>query len=440
MTNLGSYSTVYTLIMAVVIDHFQALKEQYPTWPELKEFLTSNRLRVVEPDNTSNLAVIRYVKGESDLVKYGHFRSVVWNTVDNSPVCVAPVKSSDEHIPPLLIPFASVQDFVDGVMLQAFVTQKEPTVLRLATRTQIGAMNTFYSQKTFGEMFTECLLSTPVRTQDMLLMHLRELMSTTSSTAVFASFVIQHPDHRIVVKVESPDLNMVHLGTVSASGKVAIMEQSVEWPSPLRRLQIPTYPMKMFKDEEEIKLLMRRTAVQNGFRWQGLVFKDGTGSRWRMRSTGYTTLRTLRGAEAKSVDRFLRLRREGKVVEYLKHYSEDRAEFWNFETQLRARTNDILLAYNAVHKAHLMKFAELPQGYKPGVHLLHVTYLTVLREQKLKVTLGDAIRTVNGLKEFEQRRLIEMEAFKAPEAPKAVIDCECSQPCETSSAKVESTQ
>ena len=424
----------------VNIDYFENLKEHYGTWPELKAFLTSKHIRVVEPAVLSsepeylqgNLAVLSYVKGKTDLSEVSQtsmdfFRSVVWDTVDNRPVCVAPLKAVDGQ-PPLHTQFTSVQDFVDGVMLNVFVTAKEPSVLRLATRTHLGGMNSFYSKKTFGEMFTECLTATPVRTKDMLLMHMREVLTTTNSTAVFASFVLQHPDHRIVAKVESPDLNLVHLGTVNASGTVQVMEQAPEWPSALRRLQIPTYPVKMFTNEEEVKQLMRRTAVQNGFRWQGLVFKDGTGSRWRIRSTGYTTLRSLRGGEAKSVDRFLRLRKDGEVVEYLKHYSEDRKEFWDYETLLRARTNDLLTAYNAVHKGHTMKFAELPAGYKPGVHLLHVEYLSVLREQKLKVGLGNAIKIVNGLKEFEQVRLIGTEAFVPPVVPVAVSEEQKAEP------------
>jgi hypothetical protein len=245
-------------------------------------------------------------------------------------------------------------------------------------------------------------------------MHLRETMSEANATSAFASFVLQHPEHRIVEKLHSPDLNIVHVGTVNSVGTVVLCEHSSEWLPPLRRLQIPSYPVKLFHTDEDIQSLMRRTAVQNGFRWQGLVFKDGVGGRWRMRSPNYMMLRTLRGAEANPVDRFLRLRSEGKVTDYLKHYGDERKDFWDYETALRERTANALVAYVAVHKAHRIKFNELPVEYKPVVHLLHVEYLNTLRAQKQTVQLSHAIRIVNSLKTFEQRRLISAEPFAMP--------------------------
>jgi len=400
--------------MSIVLNHFENLRNRFPVWSELNAFLKSpegGSLRVIESGEP--YVIIRYVKSESNFNVAGTdlFRSVVWDTVNNRPVCMAPQKANNGGVP-LNTELTNIQDFLDGVMIQAYVTSSEPTVLRLCSRTKMDANTGFYSKKTFAEMFAECLATTPVRTSDALLMLLRETMSNAEAGSAFASFVIQHPEHRIVQKLHMPDLNIVHVGTVSSTGTVNLMESSSEWLAPLRRLQIPSYPIKMFHSEEDVQSLMRRTAVQNGFRWQGLVFKDGTGARWRMRSSSYMLLRNLRGAEAKSVDRFLRLRSEGKVTDYLKHYADERKEFWEYETSLRDRTADSLVAYSAVHKAHSMKFSELPLEYKPVVHLLHVEYLNSLRPKKQSVQLSTAINVVNKLKDFEQRRLISAQPFK----------------------------
>jgi hypothetical protein len=222
------------------------------------------------------------------------------------------------------------------------------------------------------------------------------------------------------------------MGTVDANGQVTLFEQASAWPSELRRLQVPRYPVKSLRSEQELTDLMRRTAVQNGFRWQGLVFKDGSGARWRLRSPSYTMMRTLRGAEAFPVDRFLRLRREGKVLEYLKHYSEERKTFWDYEQTLRARTADVLAAYEQVHKAHALKFADLPAEYKPAVHLLHVKFLEELRQKGYKVILRNAVQVVNDLKDFEQKRLMGAAAFVAPVAEDTEEAC---SPEETASTE-----
>ena len=404
--------------MVVNINHFETLRERFPEWSNLEKHLTSKEggaLRVVAAsEGTPGLRVIRYVDGSSQSAGTGLFRSVVWDTVENRPVCFAPPKAK-EGSPPLQTAFSSVEDFLDGVMVNAFVCLSEPTVLHIATRTQLGGNNTFYTEKTFAQMFDDGLASTPVRTREILLMHLREAMNTAGSTSAFASFVVQHPDHRIVTKLVSADVHMVHMGTVSETGAVTLLEQSSQWPAPMRRLQIPRYPVKAFHSESEMTDLMRRTAVQNGFRWQGLVFKDGLGTRWRLRSTPYMAVRSLRGSEATPVERFLRLRRDGKVKEYLRTFGEERQTFWDLETKLREQTQVAFKAYEAVHKSHAMKFADLPVGYKPAVHLLHVEYLGSLRAAKRSVQPGNAIKVVNDLRNFEQRRLLEAPALVVPE-------------------------
>ncbi len=405
--------------MSFTLDYFSTLRDQYPTWAEMKEFLEAQGLRIVDSNNGESFVVVRAVKGVSKEPAAGQFRSVVWDTVSNRPVCYAPPKANQGQ-PPLHTEFAVVQDFVDGFMVNAFIVSADPTTLRLATRTALGAENKFYSEKTFATLFDEALGATPVRTREALTMHLREFMGEAS--AAFVSFVVQHPEHRIVAKPASPDLHIVHMGTVDAAAVVSVAEAAANWPAPLRRLFPTRYPVKKFHSEQEVADLMRRTAVANGFRWQGLVFKDGSGARWRLRSPSYTMMRTLRGAEAVPVDRFLRLRREGKVLDYLKHYGEERKPFWDYEQTLRARTADVLAAYEQVHKAHTLKFAELPAEYKPAVHLLHVKFLEELRAKGYKVILRNAVDVVNHLKDFEQKRLLGAEPYvpaPTPEAPAA---------------------
>lgn len=431
--------------MTYTLNHFQTLCETYTTWPQLKQFLESHaggNIRIVESEDSPGFAICRYVKGESDLRgPAGLFRSVVWDTVACRPVCFAPAKAAFGP-PPLATPLASIEEFVDGCMMQAFVTKADPTKLQIATRTQLGGANTFYGKKSFRDMFEECLAGTPIRTTEALLESMHGALG--DADAVFASFVLQHPDHRVVAKIVSPDLHMIHLGTVAGDGSVAINEQSAAWPVALRRLQVARYPVREFADEAEIYDLMRRTAVQNGFRWQGLVFKDGAGKRWRLRSTSYTMLRGLRGSEATTQERFLRLRKEGKVVEYLKHYGQEqsggvdeRAQFWGLEQQLRKCTTAVYEAYNAVHKAHTLKFAQLPAAFQPAVHLMHVEYLTTLRPKKGNVQLSVAIQIVNGLKTFEQKRLLaaDLEAFSTLVAAAALTSLSTAAPAAAQSAE-----
>lgn len=402
--------------MNVPMNEFQRLRSIYPDWSSLKGFLVSEaNLRIIESEDVPGLAIVRYVADKSKMdcksIDMSFFRSIIVNTETNNVVCVAPPKAQAD-LPPLNVEIQQVEDFVDGCMIQVFL--QADGEMRLATRTQIGAKNTFYSKKSFADLFEEGLNATPIRSLDALKSILSERLTSLGASAVFASFVIQHPEHRIVMKYRTPDVNLVHFGWSTHDGSVTLEENADAWAPPLRRLQISRYPInedstiKSFTAVEEIHALVRRAAVVGGFCWQGLVFKDGSGKRWKVRSKSYLYLRALRGGEALPVERFLRLRKDGKVVEYLKHYGEEREAFWGFETALRAKTNDVLKAYEDVNKTHSKTFAELDAAYKPGVFMLHNYYLTSLRpEKKGSIRLNDAIRVVNAMKPFEQRRLLE---------------------------------
>ena len=125
-----------------------------------------------------------------------------------------------------------------------------------------------------------------------------------------------------------------------------------------------------------------------------------------MRNENYLTLRALRGSEATDQERFLRLRSENKIVEYLKHYSEDRQNFWNLEQTFRAATKTVFDSYCEVHKAHSKKLADLSKAIQPCVFRLHALYLSDLKPKNESVKMKDAVELVNKMASFEQKRLL----------------------------------
>ena len=400
-----SIASVNNNRMSYTVSYFETLRSRFPTWSELSEHLKSEGLRIVE-NTESSLVVIRYVKGTPDLAL---FRSVVWDTVSNLPVCMAPPMAQNGD-PPCQVQLSATEDFVDGVMVNAFVTNG---ALQLATRTTLGANNHFYSEMSFADMFSDAISNTAMKGLNGLMEIMEAARVDCGAVSCFASFVLQHPEHRVVAKVEEATAYVVQMGYVSETGAIKICERSTNWPQAFGRLQVHSYATRRFA-ENEAKQMLQRTAVQRGWRWQGLVFKDGNGGRWRLRSSTYQALRTLRGNEARAEDRFLRLRASKQVMEYLKHYSEDRDVFWGFEQSLRAKTEDVLKAYTAVHKARSLTFKELAVEYKPAVFLLHKLWLDELRPKGFVVRAFEAARTVAGLRDFEQKRLMAAAPFVEP--------------------------
>ena len=424
--------------MSFSVSYFKTLCEKYSNWAEMKAYLESEKLRVLEEDGT---AVIRYEKAQDTSDSVGAWRSVVWDTAKNVPVCVAPFRAK-EGLPPTGVKLSSTEDFVDGFMVNAWLSGSN---LQVATRTKVGGDNTYYSEKTFRQLFEEAVAASPLKTMEALRVALAAVLADVSGgMSAFASFVVMHPEHRIVAKVASPKLYVVHTGYSDEQGAVQIAERSVNWPEAFAKLQISSYPQRQFKEEEDVKAFLESTAAERGWRWKGLVFKDGQGGRWRMCSATYLKLRQLRGSEATGLERFFRLRAQRNVVDYLKHYTEERDQFWQYETEMRQKTADVLAAYVDVHKAHAVKFKELPEAMRPAVFLLHNLWRDKLREKGFAVRLQNAITVVNGMRGFEKKRLMDCapyqavskrgEAVEGEVVEGEVVECEGAEVVEVESA------
>jgi len=145
--------------MSISKQEFKTLREKYPSWLEMKAHFESEeggKLRVVEQGAH---AVVRYEKNEVAAAADAVFRSVVWDISANLPLCVAPFRAN-EGLPPVNTVFSAVEEFVDGFMVNAWVAGGE---LHISTRTRIGGENKFYSDKTFGEMFADCVKNSTLR-------------------------------------------------------------------------------------------------------------------------------------------------------------------------------------------------------------------------------------------------------------------------------------
>jgi hypothetical protein len=399
--------------MSYSISDLSNLKQEYPTWDALRTYLEAEQFRIV---NDGRYAILRYVKSKTSKQNpnLSWLRSVVWDTHLHLPVCVAPPKAEASEIP-TGNQSLTIQEFLDGTMVNCFRTVDDPTTLHLATRTQLGANGTFYSTRPFSALFDDALKEMALTREDILAM----LPSPTpEQPASFASFLLQHPEHRIVARIWKPKLYAVHIGTVQNDG-VLTMVETLNTTHP--KLAISPYPMTGFSTTTDLNAYFESLCATKGWFFQGLTFKDSAGHRWRLRNPKYELLRNLRGGEAKDMDRFLRLRKEGKVKEYLIHFPENRDSFWYLETKLRSATEQIYQSYQTVHKLRLQPLSQLSKELQPFVFRLHSHYLNTLKPRNEVVHKKDAVEIVNSAATFELRRLLTMATPPAGDEPAPIL-------------------
>lgn len=368
--------------MSYTINTFASLIQTYPTWNELYKYLTSvegGSLRIVE---RAGFAVVRYVKGKSDMTKehVRQFRSVVWNMRTNRPVSVAPVKAEKSGDEPPAHTDVLYTEFIDGSMINVYADSSQHKGYQIASRTQITANSSFYTKTTFADMFQQAVK------QGHVVFDLSE--------GEFVSCVVQHPENRVVVPVKKPRVWITQYGRIDAEGVVTVFTDAAAWPEKFMIHAPARYSLA------EVK------ALKDTYEKKGYVIQERDGSRrWRRLHDEYEAVRALRGAESDSLERFLRLRKDGKVKVYLSYYKEESQVFWGYEKTLRDRTQQLGDFYTRVKKLKDMQLRVVPFEFRQHVYALHGQYLKSLPSPK-SIDKPTIIEYVNLLNVEQQAKLV----------------------------------
>jgi hypothetical protein len=155
-TSLASMSSLNT---------FASWVSKYNTWAELKAWLQAEEpgIDIIESEDSA-YAILRNSKekegeaaiAEDAVSEAGQLcRSVVWDTEANLPCCVSPFAARrDQKIPSDTS--VRLEDFVEGVMVNVFRARGDAET-HVTTRSKLDADGTFYSERSFRELFEEAM-------------------------------------------------------------------------------------------------------------------------------------------------------------------------------------------------------------------------------------------------------------------------------------------
>jgi hypothetical protein len=393
---------------------FKDLVSRYPSWEELQKYLESAEgglFRVVDNTEDGKFCLIRYEKGISkmDLPHSKWFRSVVWDTTKNCPVCVAPAKAATEELPFKNISDADLvcQELLDGFMINCFKVVGDEK-LYVTSRSKLGATGKFYSNKTFEELFFEAFANT----HDELYTYKDIRSPTGSELAVFYSFLVQHEEHRNVKPIKSNRLYLVHRGVVYDDSRIEFED------SPETVLGVPnieTIPLAAAvatdvvtsvtsvkkssyaqvvlmsdvaakdDDSSEIQKWIKNQLLARDWTFQGLVLKDKEGNRWRYRSEKYAAVKTLRGNSPNIVERFAQLYTQNLIVRYLEYYPEDKLAIVEHMKYMDIIIKFLYDYYVDLHITKVRAASTVDKMYLPHLYSIHGIYINQLKPVGKKV-------------------------------------------------------
>ena len=203
--------------------------------------------------------------------------------------------------------------------------------------------------------------------------------------AKYYSFLLQHKEHRIVKKNEHNYAILLQMGTVYQDGRVVVEENHLT-----DQLAFP-----IPETDQRIDEWFLQTFGQQPYDFQGVVFKDNSGNRWRFRTEKYKMVKSLRGNQAGDMERYAQLFVQNLQYTYLDYYPEDAM---SFALQSACMTTMVDYLYRAYTELHIVKskptsevLEQIDKMYHPHIYALHGFYLTQLRPAGKKITM-DVIR------------------------------------------------
>lgn len=329
----------------------------------------------------------------NDLIPvYGVLRSVIISS-QNKVLCFAPPKSipTDRFMEryPDKNENIVAEEFIEGTMINMFYDYSAGLdgCWQIATRNTIGAEVCFYKQggKTFRQMFLEACVESNLDFRSL-------------NPQYCYSFVLQHPENRIVVPFNKPSLYLVATYRIEQTDTNidVIVQNNDQNKTSLSSSRVKFPERYVFSSYSE--LIEKYASPNTPYNIMGVIIKNTqTQERTKIRNPIYEEVRHLRGNQPKLQYQYLSLRHEGKVSEFLKYYPEMKDTLSSFRDQVHLFTNTLHKNYLScyVHKEKPLR--EYSEQYRTHMFKLHEIYLNSLREQRLGVTNNVVISYVNSL-------------------------------------------
>jgi hypothetical protein len=336
-------------------------------------------------------------KSREKVEDLGKYRSVIVNK-NNKIVCFAPTKTLNLDV--LYSEFMKeefkledattytngdyyvrVEEFIEGTMINVFYDDGE---WRIATKSMIDGNGKFFNrEKSFSDMFYEILTAQNMR------------MDVLDPFLVY-SFTMQHPENRIVAKIEEPRLYLTNVYRIDGQTVYSIDPRKIN-PNEEQRPFFKHIPAQWSFENSEISptdmvnfnvvhQYIKSLVDANTYETMGLVvyvekYEEGNKTfemRGKIRNPLYEKVRHIRGNQPKLQYRFCELYLEGELEEFYEYYPEYRTQMKEMEFSISRFINTLFKNYKECYIRKQKPLKEFEYAYKNHMFQLHQHYKTKL--------------------------------------------------------------
>ena len=308
--------------------------------------------------------ILKYNKDKlnyDNILFNGLARSIIYK--DNKLISYSPAKSLNlDHFKSLTnnnLVFA--EEFIEGTMINLFYDKKREK-WEIATKSSIGG-KMFYVQgrKTFGELFWDAFLS-----QNL---NLEEFNKNYSYSLVF-----QHPENKYILPILEKRIYLIAIYQIE-DDKVFELGRN-DYPEIGDFLSKFYFPCQ-FKFENYEYLENLYGSNNTDINLMGIMIKDESGLRTKIRNPNYEYLKSLKGNCSKNQFHYYTLRKLNKVKEFLNYFPDYYSEFGIYRKQIHIFTRKLYQYYSACYIKKEKPLADFPSQYRIHIYNLHQEYLNI---------------------------------------------------------------
>jgi hypothetical protein len=375
------------------LTNIQEFKDILNNIPIESKYLNINNFTTKDNENYKIITYKKDILSYDLVATYGLFRSVVINN-KNKVVCFSPPKSI--HTDKFIEKYPKTdniiaEEFIEGTMINVFF---DPDISisgswKIATKNTIdGHVNFFKSStKTFNSMFTEVCNKI-------------NLVISNLNPMYCYSFVLQHPENRIVVPIKQCELYLVDVFRIERTYyNVIVYHENMEQ---VKNFGFWNNTFIKFPEQYNFttynELIEKYSSQNTPYNILGVMIKNlETGERCKTRNPIYEEIKYLRGNQTKLQYQYLYLRQQGKVSEFLDFYPEMRIELSMYRDQLHLFTNTLHQNYICCYVKKEKPLKEFSTQYRTHMFKLHEKYINELMPKNMFVTNSIVINYVNNL-------------------------------------------
>ena len=311
----------------------------------------------VDKSESKNLYMLNYIKKELQ-PGMEKFRSVI--TDGEKIVCFSPPKAIKYENFPHNFDIFTVEEFVEGTMINVF--NYEDTWM-CSTKSIIGARCKFFKDfsKTYRTLFLEAMNHIGLEFDDL------------DKTYCY-SFVMQHPENRIVVPFK--EMSLVLIKKYKCDGfnvnEVNTFDEfeGINIKKPVSFEKYSSTHISNLKELFELE--------DNNYRMMGIVINCDEKKK-KIWNPNYLNVKKLRGNNPKIQFQFYHLLKDKLIIEFLKYYPEYKKMFQDFKLDLFRFTEQLWRKYRECYIYRKKPLKEFGRQYRTHMFKIHQLYLSDLK-------------------------------------------------------------